>query len=147
MTSSSIRSIRYKARFKELGKAEVRRLQIDWDVAPDGSRLALIGRVNHYGRIEVLTFSDTAWHEISPKPPVGLPLSIAWAGDGKAFFLTSWKNDSINLLHITAAGQVEPLMRNGYRQGVGRLLPSPDGKHLAYQGSTSDSNVWTIDDF
>jgi hypothetical protein len=111
---------------KQQGKAEVRRLQMDWDVSPDGSRLALIGRAEHYGRVEVLTFSDSAWHEISPQRTLELPFLIAWAADGKGFFVTSWDNNSINLLHVTLAGKVEPLIRNGYRQFMGRLLASPD---------------------
>jgi hypothetical protein len=42
---------------------------------------------------------------------------------------------------------MEPLIRNGYRQSVGKLLPSPDGKFLAYQAGTTDSNVWMLEGF
>ena len=61
--------------------------------------------------------------------------------------MTSWKNDSINLLEVTLTGKVETLMRNGYRQFMGKLLPSPDGKYLAYEGDTTDSNIWTLENF
>ncbi len=118
-----------------------------WDVSPDGSRLALIGREKHSGRIEVLTFSDSTWQEISPARSFGHPELIAWAADGKGLFVTSWDHDSINLLHVTLAGKVEPLIQNGYRQSVGNLLPSPDGKYLAYQTETTDSNVWMLEGF
>jgi hypothetical protein len=134
---------------KQLGKAEVRSQEccMDWDVSPDGSRLALIGREKHSGRIELLTFSDSTWQEISPQRPFGYPELIAWAADGKGFFVSSWDHDSIDLLHITLAGKVEPLIRNGYRQSVGNLLPSPDGKFVAYQAETTDSNVWIFENF
>jgi hypothetical protein len=133
---------------KELGKTVLRPyFGWDWDVSPDGSRLALIGLAKHDGRIEVLTFSNSTWHEISPEPPLGLPMFIAWAADGNGFFLDSWDNNSRNLLHVTLTGKVDPLLRNGYRQGMGKLLPSPDGKYLAYQAGTTDSNVWMLEGF
>jgi WD40 repeat protein len=72
---------------KQLGKAEVRFQEccMDWDVSPDGSRLALIGTEKHHGRIEVLTFSDSASQEISPEREFGYPELVAWAADGKGY--------------------------------------------------------------
>ena len=135
---------------KLLGKAAGVDFQdccMDWDVSPDGSRLALIGRVKHHGGMEVLTFSNSSWQEISPERPFGYPLLIAWAADGKSVFVNFWNKDSQDLVHVTLAGKVEPLLRNGYRQGMGKLLPSPDGKYLAYQAETTDSNVWMLEGF
>jgi Tol biopolymer transport system component len=133
---------------KQLAKAAVRSFfGWDWDVSPDGSRLALIGSAGHDFQIDILNFSDSTWHETPLERPLGLLFSIAWAADGKGAFVTSWQNNSIDLLHVTLAGKIEPLIRNGYRQGIGKLLPSPDGKYLAYQGETTDSNVWMLEDF
>jgi len=132
---------------KQLGDTAVRWDHMDWDLSPDGSRLALIGQDKHYGKIEVLTFSDGTWHEISPERGLDLLGLIAWAADGKGFFVNSWENNSSDLVHITLDGKVETLIRNGTRQYMGRLLPSPDGRYLAYQGSTTDSNVWMLDGF
>jgi DNA-binding winged helix-turn-helix (wHTH) protein/Tol biopolymer transport system component len=140
----SLDPLRGKGRM--LGKAQVPRPQMDWDVSPDGSRLALIGREN-YERIGVLTFSDGFWHEISPDRPLGLPLKLAWAADGKGLFMTRIFNDSFDLVHVTLAGKVEQLSHNGQRQGVGKLLPSPDGKYLAYEADTTDSNIWMLENF
>jgi Tol biopolymer transport system component len=118
-----------------------------WNVSPspDGSRLALVDST-HQGRIEVLTFSDHAWQEVSVEPGWGYLQHIAWAADGRGFYITSESNQS-NLLYITLTGQVKPLLRNGWRGPVNNPLPSPDGKYLAYQGATIDSNVWMLEDF
>ena len=132
---------------KQLGETEVWWEHMDWDVSPDGSRLALIGQDKHYGKIDVLTFSDGTWHEISPERGLDLLGLIAWAADGKGFFVNSWENNSSDLVHITLAGKVEMLIRNGTRQYMGKLLPSPDGKFLSYQGDTADTNVWMLEGF
>jgi Tol biopolymer transport system component len=133
---------------KQLAKAVVRPFfGWDWDVSPDGSRLALIGSAGHDFRIDLLNFSDSTWHETPLERPLGLLGSIAWAADGKGLFVTSWQNNSNDLLYVTLAGKIEPLIRNGYRQGIGKLLPSPDGKYLAYQAETTDSNVWLLEGF
>jgi Tol biopolymer transport system component len=133
---------------KHLGKTEVWRF-MNWDVSPDGSRLALIGQRGdkHLGKIEVLTLSDSTWQEISPERGVGLLMLIAWTADGKGFFVNSWENNSSDLVHITLSGKVETLIHNGTRQYMDKLLPSPDGKYLAYQGDTTESNVWMLEGF
>jgi Tol biopolymer transport system component len=119
---------------------------MDWDVSPDGSRLALIA-ANYKGRIQLLTFRDNTWQEIAPERAFGYPEFIAWAADGKGLFVSAWNKDSRDLVHITFGGKVEPVIQNGYRQSVGKLLPSPDGKFLAYQAQTTDSNVWMLEKF
>jgi Tol biopolymer transport system component len=73
--------------------------------------------------------------------------SITWAADGKGFLATSWTPDSFNLLHVTLAGKVNPLLRNGHRQWMVNPLPSPDGKYLAFRAQTFDRNVWLLEGF
>jgi Tol biopolymer transport system component/DNA-binding winged helix-turn-helix (wHTH) protein len=129
-----------------LGALEV--VTPDWDnfgVSPDGSRLALVD--DNRGRIKVLTFRDSAWHEVPVEPAWGLLQSIAWAADGKGFFVTSWLPDSWNLLHVTLNGRVQPLLRNRNRQWMYKPVPSPDGKWLAFRAQTWDSNVWMLEKF
>ena len=131
---------------QQLGKIEVS-YGTGWNISPDGSRLALVDPHKYHGRIEVLTVSDRAWHEVSGEPGWGDFQKIAWAADEKGFFVTSWLPDSWNLLHVTLAGKVSPLLRNGHRQWMTNPLPSPDGKYLAFKAQTFDSNVWMLEGF
>ena len=71
---------------------------------------------------------------------------IAWSTDGKGFFVISRLKGSFNLLHVTLAGKVN-LLRSGHRRWMTSPMPSPDGKHLAFQSHTWDSNVWMLEGF
>ncbi len=131
----------------QLGKIEVVGKYMGWRVSPDGSRLAVVDRDKYGARIETLSLADGSWHEISLEPGSGNLQSIAWAADGKSFFVTSWTPDSYNLLHVTSAGKVQLLLHNGRSQWLHNPLPSPNGKYLAFSAQTWDSNVWMIDNF
>lgn len=135
-----------RGRGRQLGKLTVRPyFGWHWDIAPDGSRLAAIGKVNRDGEIEVLNLGDGTWHEVSPKPPLGFPIRIAWAADGDGFFVTT---NAFRLQHVTLAGSVDRLIgKGGYYEEMQRSLPSPDGKHLAYEAVTTDSNAWILENF
>ena len=97
--------------------------------------------------MEVLTLSDRAWHEVSGEPGWGDFQSIAWAADGNGFFVTSNLPESKNLLHVTLTGEVKPLLHYDRRQWMINPLPSPNGKYLAFQATTWDSNVWMLEGF
>jgi Tol biopolymer transport system component len=130
----------------QLGKIEVSEDE-GWALSPDGSRVALVDEIRYRGRVELLNLPDGTWHELSVEPEWGLLQSIAWAVDGKGFFATVWRPDSINLVYITPFGKVNPLLRNGHRQWMVSPVPSPDGKYLAFQARTVDSNVWMLENF
>jgi serine/threonine protein kinase/Tol biopolymer transport system component len=113
-----------------------------WNVSPDGSRVAL---VNEKGRIEVLSLRDRVWNEILLDPGWEHLQSIAWASDGKSFFVTCLQPDSYNLIHVTATGRVKSLINNGLRQFLTSPLPSPDGKYLAFETESWDKSVWLLE--
>jgi serine/threonine protein kinase/Tol biopolymer transport system component len=130
-----------------LGKIEVTGPLMGWDVSPDGSRLALVDRYKYGGRIEVMTLLDAAWHEVSLTSQGENLEGVAWAADGKGFFVTSTGADSnsYDLLHVALGGKVQPLL--GRRKFHWDPIPSPDGRYLAFSAQSWDSNVWVIDNF
>jgi serine/threonine protein kinase/Tol biopolymer transport system component len=116
-----------------------------FSVSPDGSRLAVVrGEDQYKGRIDVLTFRDHAWHELPVDPAWGQLQSIAWAAGGNGFFVTSSLR---NLLHVTLNGKVQSLLHYDRHQWMRNPLPSPNGKYLAFQAITWDSNVWMLEGF
>jgi len=132
----------------QVGKIETRGPESTfWNISPDGARLAGVDGRKYEGKIKVLTLSDHAWHEVSVEPEWSDLQSIAWAMDGKGFFATVWRPGSFNLVYITSAGKVKPLLRGGHRQYLINPLPSPDGRYLAFQAQTWDSNVWMLENF
>jgi Tol biopolymer transport system component len=138
-----------RGRGEQLGKIQGSTFGFNsFSVSPDGSRLALVrGGDNYKGRIDVLTFRDHTWHEVPLEPVWGFLQSIAWAAGGNGFFVTSNLGYSKNLLHITLDGKAKSLLRYDQSQWMTNPLPSPNGKYLAFEATTWDSNVWMIEGF
>jgi serine/threonine protein kinase/Tol biopolymer transport system component len=119
---------------------------VGWAVSPDGSQLAVVDH-SHKGRIEILNLSSRAWHEIVMDSGWGDNQDLAWTADGKGLFLTTWLPQSFNLIHVSMSGKVQLVLNNAHRQWMFDPRPSPDGKHLAFQAQTWDSNVWLLENF
>ncbi len=120
-----------------------------WGLSPDGSRVAFVEQDRYKGRVEVLSVKDGTWSEVLVEPGWGELSNVDWTVDGKGFIVTSWLPDSFNssLLHVTLAGKVQPLLRNDRRQWFDGALPSRDGKYLALEAQTTDSNAWMLENF
>jgi serine/threonine protein kinase/Tol biopolymer transport system component len=115
-----------------------------WAVSPEGSQLAVVDH-SHADQVEVLNLSDKTWHTVHVDPGFGLFQSVAWAADGKSFFVTNLLPESFNMIRVSLSGKVRLLLSNPQRQWMIRPRASPDGKYLAYEAQTSDSNVWLIE--
>jgi eukaryotic-like serine/threonine-protein kinase len=136
-----------KGKGDPLGRIEVETgAFFEWAISPDGSQLAVVDH-SHKGRVEILNLSNRTWHEIVIDAGWGENQDLAWAADGKGLFLTTWLPDSFNLIYVTLPGKVRLLLNNGRRQWMTDPRPSPDGKHLAFQAQTWDSNVWLLENF
>jgi eukaryotic-like serine/threonine-protein kinase len=119
---------------------------VGWAISPDGSQVAVVDH-SHKDRIEILTLPTRAWHEIVVQPGWGDFQSISWAADGKGFFLTNFLPESFDLTYVNMSGKVTLLLNNAHKQWLTDPKPSPDGKYLAFQAQTYDSNVWVLQDF
>ena len=72
---------------------------------------------------------------------------IYWAADGRDLYAIAKVPGAFDLLHVNAAGKVNRLLSKRGSRNIIRLIPSPDGKRLAFTDETADSNVWIIHNF
>ena len=59
--------------------------------------------------------------------------------------MTCWLPDSFDLIYVSVTGKVARLLHNGRRQAISYPMPSPNGKYLAFDAETWDSNLWMLD--
>jgi serine/threonine protein kinase len=113
-----------------------------WALSPDSSRIA---SVTDDGRIKLLSIPDQTWSEIKIDQPWKRLIAIAWAPDGKSFFAVCWLANTHDLIHVSLNGAVTLLLHRGRWEYVHSLLPSPDGKYLAFEGGSFDGNLWMLE--
>ena len=68
---------------------------------------------------------------------------LAWAPDGEGFFLTSWSPRGSTILHVTLSGEARIMHQSSTL--IPRVIPSPDGRRLAFALLVYDSNAWLIE--
>ena len=93
-----------------------------WGLSADGSRIAY---VTENGKVEIMSLNERSWHEISLGPHWQQLQTVAWTADGKSLFVTCWKPDGSDLLHVTLDGEVTLLWHNGHSQWQSAGQPSP----------------------
>jgi Tol biopolymer transport system component len=130
-----------RGRGKELG-----RLKIGprcFGLSPDGSRIVvpLEDQIRildlRSGKTEDISY--TGWKRFRNG-------SVKWAPDGKGLFATSSVPGRTVILHMDFEGHASPLfeLQGEFDPSV---LPSPDGRRLAFTVQTSVRNAWMIEKF
>ena len=117
----------------------------DWAVSPDGSHIAVTKNFDPHGRIRILSSTGEPEHDVVVKGWGGFG-SVNWQADGKGFFVSSLSPRVASLLHVGMDGCAQVLWE---QKGSGNPygISSPNGRFLAFQGSTAESNVWLIENF
>src|SRR6516165_3855266 len=115
-------------------------------LSPDGTRIAYAN--NHEGPVHILSLRGEPSQEIRVKGWSNLE-DIEWAG-AKALLISNRvrTGDALDvLLHVDMQGNARVLwqQQGGFGGSIGQL--SPDGRHLAFNRFTTNSNIWMMENF
>jgi serine/threonine protein kinase/Tol biopolymer transport system component len=133
-----------KGRGRELLKASVEATaDYNWDLSPDGKRIALLK--HKQGQVQILSLDGNAPQLIAARTWNTLS-SVNWAADGKGFFVASYQQRGPVLLHMDLQGNTQFLWQDPGGVEVWGV-PSPDGRHIAMRGWNVESNVWLMENF
>jgi DNA-binding winged helix-turn-helix (wHTH) protein/Tol biopolymer transport system component len=127
----------------------------DWDVSPDGTRIAILKESEL--PITVLSLVDHSSRTIVAKAWPKL-YGLNWSADGEGLFVSALANGGCTLLHVDMKGNAYPLWyaKGGVRQPgdvfrsdilTPRAVPSPDGRSLIIQESSVSANIWMLENF
>lgn len=129
--------------------AELARIEVDpsafynWDLSPDGSRVALVNFANW---VRVLTLSTGEVREISAGNWNRIEF-VAWTADGRGMIVTGVDITLYHgLLYLGLDGRREIVWQKENEWPV-VPVPSPDGRYLAYASMIAESNAWMIKGF
>jgi Tol biopolymer transport system component len=130
-----------KGRGRELASIETEpSMTIPWDLSPDGSQVV----TTREGRIRLLSLKSGTTTDLAVKGWDSF-WEVDWSADGDALFVSSNTPQDTTLLRVDLMGEARVLWHQ--KVGGAKGVPSPDGRHLAAAGWTTDSNAWMIENF
>jgi DNA-binding winged helix-turn-helix (wHTH) protein/Tol biopolymer transport system component len=120
-------------------------VESNWDLSPDGSRIALAIPEGPPARIRILSLASGTLQDICVTGWSAFQ-SMEWAADGKGWFVASRSAAANTLLFVDPQGHAYPLRQTagGYDMYA---IPSPDGHRLAFLEYTTTNNAWMIENF
>ena len=111
---------------------------LDWDVSPDHSSLVL--GTNTGTPLQLISLNTGKTTAVA-SPGFQSAESVNWTADGKGFFVSSPSAAGHEMSFVNLRGS-STLLRS---TSVGSwLVPSPNGKHVAFMDQSYDSNVWLL---
>jgi Tol biopolymer transport system component len=108
-----------------------------WDVSPDGRSVALVERED----IRIIDLLGEDERRV-PLADCADNRGLAWSHDASALFTTCIGNES-RLMRVDLDGHADVLLQSAEEATL--PLPSPDGRHLAYQVVSRERNVWMLE--
>jgi Tol biopolymer transport system component len=129
-----------KGRGRKLGEAasEV----YSWGLSSDGARIAFLDQAT----LRSMRVSDGTVEDLHAKD-LGLPSDLAWTSDGRALFVVTQRATGWRISRVGLDGHVDLLRQTDGRRWMNVLLPSPDGRYLAFGQRTTECNAWILENF
>jgi hypothetical protein len=98
------------------------------------------------GRIRLLSLKNGATTDLAVRGWNSFG-EVDWSADGNALFVSSRTPLDATLLHVDLRGEAHALWHQKLNFMDIKGIQSPDRRHLAVAGYTTDSNAWMIEDF
>jgi serine/threonine protein kinase/Tol biopolymer transport system component len=122
-------------------------LQYDWALSPNGSRLALTEFDQNEGHIKIISTTNGGAQDLRVKNWPGL-FHIWWSSDNKSLLVGSFSNAGSTLLDVTLDGRAYVLRKQTLLSEFNTWgVPSYDGRYLALTEYTTQTDVWTLENF
>jgi eukaryotic-like serine/threonine-protein kinase len=132
-----------KGRGRALASMEMEpSMAIRWDLSPDGSQVVM----TREGRIRLLSLKSGVTTDLEVRGWSSFG-EVDWSADGNALFVSSQTPQDTTLLRVDLRGEPRALWHQKLNFMGTKGIPSPDRRHLAVAGWTTDSNAWTIENF
>jgi Tol biopolymer transport system component len=143
-TRRELRRINLKQNVNGLPAVPISFYSYGWDLSFDGSQLAFTQYDQYEGRIQILPLPSGEVREVNVRGWNGLEC-LFWAADGRSLVSTSGGD---TLLYVDLEGRAQVIwQRTMAYSDVNWGIPSPDGRHLAVLGYTTQANVWLLENF
>jgi len=119
------------------------RLDYAWQLSPDGSRIGILRR--HQNHIRILPLKGGQMRTVTLKGHADL-IDLNWAADSQSMFVSALEPDGATLLHVDHNGDSLPIWQQPQKSWIW-ALSSPDERHVAIMGASSEANAWSISNF
>ena len=137
-------------RGEEIIRIGYQRSQGTWDLSPDGSKLAIVDpEGDRKGEIRIVSLADRKVTVVPIRNWKGQFLQqIRWAADGKSWFVLAESSASFALFSLDTNGNTRVLQEISPGAGwISSIVPSSDGKHLAFTKRVYLGDVMLLENF
>jgi Tol biopolymer transport system component len=115
--------------------------QYNWDLSPDGTRIAIARQGGH--QISILSLRGSQRREITWSGSIGE--GFDWASDGTGLFVAQASAFRTSLYFVSLTGTSHMLWHQNTATFFSTWgLSSPDGRRLAIHAPQLDSNIWMV---
>src|SRR5258708_14903688 len=114
-----------------------------WQLSPDGSLIGIVKRHGHEIRLVPLRGGQTRTIVVTGYPDL---LDLNWAMDSHFMYVSTLEPGVTSLLRVDLNGHAQPIWHQPQATFTWGY-PSPDGRHLAIMGASTEANVWVINNF
>jgi len=120
-----------------------------WSLSPDGARIAIVDPVEEKGEIRILNLADRKVTVLLLRNWKWKFLQwISWAADGRTLFASADSYLSDSLFSVDANGNLKILYEiPGGAGWISSIVPSPDGRSLAFTKRMYIADVMLLENF